>query len=156
LQLGLTLLLVAAAVIQDVKYRARRRNAWPRRLDSLLEPYSRWPAYIQVEATIAALVLILGVYQIVRIEPPGVAQGVASLCSCVAAGFTCMYMTYRRWSGNTAGLGMALLTLAAVMLFNIIASLFFRDETSDYGGRMPVVFIAVLFASALMIAWWSW
>jgi len=111
LQFGLAVLLAAAAVIQDLRYRARRRiplRAEAVHLAQLMEPYSRWPAYIQVESTIAAAVLILGVYQLVRSGPPSVALGLAGLAACIMAGTTCMFTTYRRWSGNTAGLGIAL------------------------------------------------
>jgi hypothetical protein len=159
LQFGLAVLLAGAAVIQDLRYRARRRIA-PRpdaaQLDQLLEPYSRWPAYIQLESTIAAAVLILGVYQLVRSGPPSAALGLAGLAACGVTGTTCLFMTYRRWSGNTAGLGIALLTLAVVMLLCTLAQLIVGDSTAGYGERMPVVFVAILFALALMIAWWGW
>src|SRR5262249_26504182 len=105
LQFSLALLLLGAAVIQDVGYRARRIAAWPDRLDDLLAPYSKWPAYIQVESVVAAGILILGVYQVFRHGAASPGRGLASAVSCLMAGTTCMFMTYRRWSGNTTGLG---------------------------------------------------
>ncbi|MBN2560542.1 MAG: hypothetical protein JXQ75_06395 [Phycisphaerae bacterium] len=157
MQLGLAVLLFVAAVLQELQYRARRRHAWPDRLDDLLEAYSRWPAFIQTEAVLAAVVLILGVFHVMPPGPPSwqlaVGNGVASL----VAGATCLFMTYRRWSGNTAGLGIALLALAAAALACSTIPVFMSDaDYAEYATRLPVLCNAVLFATALMIAWWSW
>ncbi|MBI5762975.1 MAG: hypothetical protein HZA51_05555 [Planctomycetes bacterium] len=157
LQIGLALLLLAATVVQDVRYRRRRHAAWPDRLDDLLAPYSRWPAYVQVESILAGVILILGVYQLVRSVTPTVWLGFASTSACLVAGTTCLFMAYRRWSGNTSGLGMALLTLAMVDLCCTLALLFLpAQDEADYGARMPVFFNAALFGLAIMIALWSW
>ncbi|MEK6642941.1 MAG: hypothetical protein AABZ08_03465 [Planctomycetota bacterium] len=157
LQIGLASLLVAAAVVQDVRFRRRRQAAWPDRLDDLLAPYSRWPAYIQVESILAGVILILGVYQLVRSVTPSVGLGFASTASCLAAGVTCMFMAYRRWSGNTTGLGMALMTLAMVDLCCTVTLVFTPQQVdADYGARMPLYFNAALFGLAIMITLWSW
>lgn len=157
MQFGLAVLLVGAAVLQDLRFRARRRRAWPDRLDDLLEPYSRWPAYIRVEAVIAAVILILGVYQIVRPYPTAWQLSLANFLVALAAGLTCLFMSYRRWSGNTAGLGIALMTLAAVALADLIAAAFMPpDSADDYTRRIPILDNAVLFALAAAIPYWSW
>jgi hypothetical protein len=157
MQIGLAALLIGAAVIQDVRYRGRRRRAWPDRLDDLLEPYSRWPGYIRVEAIIAAVVLILGVYHIVQPYPVGWQLSAANFLISLAAGVACLFMTYRRWSGNTAGLGVALTTLAAVALACLIATAFMPWEGSvEYARRIPILDNAILFALAAAIVFWSW
>lgn len=156
-QSGLSLLLVVAALWQEIRYRAKRRRAWPDRLSDLIEPYSRWPAYIRTESVIAAAVLILGVYQIVSPHPVGWQLALAGSIASLAAGVTCLFMTYRRWSGNTAGLGIALVTLAAVVLACCVAMLVApMGEATEYARRVPVLDMAVLAALAMMIALWSW
>jgi hypothetical protein len=154
IQCGFAALLVGAAVLQEWHYRARRRRAWPDRLDDLLEPYSRWNAYIQAEATIAAGVLVIGVFQIVRPFPIGWQLNLANFIVCTAAGATCMFMTYRRWSGNTAGLGIALVTLSVVALACLITMSF--TSAVEYAFRVPTLDNAVLCAMALMILHWNW
>ncbi|HUN80479.1 MAG TPA: hypothetical protein VMV81_03115, partial [Phycisphaerae bacterium] len=157
LQFSLAWLLAAAAVIQDIGYRARRKAAWPDRLDDLLAPYSRWPAYIQLESITAGVVLVLGVYQLVYQGPASVSQGLASSVACLVAGMTCIFMTYRRWSGNTSGLGMSLVSLGIVVLCTTISSLFIPDRSrADYSARMAIALNAMLFGMAIVIAWWSW
>jgi hypothetical protein len=157
MQFGFAVLLVSAAVMQEWRYRARRRRAWPDRLDDLLEPYSRWPAYIQVEAIIAAAILIVGVYQIVRPYPTAWQLNLANFLVSLAAGITCLFLIYRRWSGNTAGLGVALVTLAAVALACLVAiALSPLERSADYARRIPILDNAVLSALALAIVFWSW
>ncbi|HKQ48274.1 MAG TPA: hypothetical protein VJZ71_09420 [Phycisphaerae bacterium] len=157
MQLGLTTVLIVAAVLQDLRFRSRRNRAWPDRLDDLLEPYSLWPLFIQIEAFLAAVILVLGVYQIVQFAPPVWPHALAAAIVSAAAGTTCVFMTYRRWSANTAGLGMSLLSLAAVLLFCVPAALFTAPrESTEYAARIPALFNAILFALALMIAWWRW
>jgi hypothetical protein len=157
LQLGLTAVLIVAAVLQDIRYRSRRRRAWPDRLDDLMELYSRWPFFIRMEAIIAAVVLVLGVYQIIQFAPPGWPLSIAGGLVCAAAGAVCVFMTYRRWSANTAGLGLSLLSLSAVFVSCAVTAVTVapRDAT-EYAERIPTLFNAVLFALALMIAWWRW
>jgi hypothetical protein len=157
MQFGLTALLLIAAVLQERRYRSRRRRAWPDRLDDLLEPYSRWPAFTQTEAVIAAVILVLGVFQVVRSGPPSWQLAIASCVISLVAGITCLFMTYRRWSVNTAGLGMALLTLSAVALACAVTSMYGAAAGwTAYAARLPVVYNAILFAMAVMIALWSW
>lgn len=157
LQLGLGLLLLIAALIQETQYRRRRAAAWPDRLDDLLAPYSRWPGFVQSEAVIAAAVLLLGVFQIVRPGPPAWPAAVGNFAASTMAGVTCMFMTYRRWSANTTGLAIALLTLASVALACAVPEFFHqRRATLPYAERLPVLYNAALFALAIMIAWWSW
>lgn len=157
LQLGLGLLLLIAALLQEVHYRRRRGAAWPDRLDDLLAPYSRWPGFIQTEAVIAAAVLLLGVFQIVQPGPPSWPAVVGNALASTIAGTTCMFMTYRRWSANTTGLAIALLTLAAVALACAFPEFYHRrTDATAYAERLPVLYNAALFALALMIAWWSW
>jgi hypothetical protein len=157
MQVGLVVLLLVASALQEWRYRGRRRRAWPDKLDDLLDPYSTWPGFIQSEAVIAAMVLLLGVYHIVHEGPPHW-QLIAMDCIASAiAGFTCMYMTYRRWSANTAGLGMALLTLATVSLACVPVVAFGNPmQSGEYATRLPVLYNAALLALALMIALWSW
>jgi len=157
MQFGFAVVLISAAVIQEWRYRSRRGRAWPDRLDDLLEPYSRWPAYIQVEAIIAAAILIVGVYQIVQPYPTAWQPGLANSLVSLAAGFTCLFLVYRRWSGNTAGLGIALVTLAAVALACLLATAIAPLESSaDYARRIPILDNAVLVALAAAIVFWSW
>ncbi len=100
---------------------------------------------------------MLGVYQIVQFAPP---SGPLSLASCVistVAGTTCVFMTYRRWSANTAGLGLALLSLAAVLLSCVVTAVTVAPrESTEYAERIPTLFNAVLFALVVMIAGWRW
>lgn len=157
LQAGLAVLLFTAAVCQDLGYRKRRSEAWPENLDQLLEPYSRWPAFIQIEAMIAAVVLLLGVYEIPSGGAPSVARSLASALVVLIAGSTCLFMTYRRWSGNTAGLGMALVSLSAAGVASALSfALIPTAVAAQYAFRMPSQFNAILFAIALMVIWWRW
>lgn len=156
-EVALALILVLAAWTQEWRYRARRRGAWPENLDDLLRPYSRWPAYIQAEAVMAAAVLILGVYHIVRPVPTDWQVGAINLVVTASAGLTCLFVSYRRWSGNTAGLGISLLTLAFSVLACMAARLFSDAmATGEYAVRVPLLDNAVLYGLALMIALWSW
>jgi len=157
LQIGLAVVLVAASLMQERRYRRRRNRAWPDRLDDLLEPYPRWPAYVQAESVVAAAVLILGVYQIVSPQRNVWLLDFANFAVSLSAGLTCLFMTYRRWSGNTAGLGVALLTLSLVALACLVSSFFVpQDVRADYARRIPVLDNAVLFALAVAIVYWSW
>jgi hypothetical protein len=157
LEAGLALLLLTAATIQDLGYRRRREAAWPERLDDLLEPYSRWPAYIQIEAMIAAAVLLLGAYELVAGGAPSVARSLASCVAAIIAGYSCLFMTYRRWSGNAAGLGMALISLGAMSAASGVAFVLIPTGiASQYPLRMPMQFNAILFAMAVMAALWRW
>lgn len=157
LMAGLAALIVAAAVIQDHRYRRRIMAAWPDRLDELVEPYSRWPGYIQFEAIIAAALLVLGVYQLVRREAPSAALFGAAAVASLAAGYACLFLAYRRWSANTAGLGMALVTVAMVHAAAAIAAKTLPDGLSaQYAARMPVLYNAMLLALAIMAALWRW
>lgn len=157
LQAGFSFLLLGAAVVQDLRYRSRRKAAWPDRLDDLLEPYARWPMFIQVEAILAASILILGVYQVVQREPMTWPLALASCISALVAGYTCMFMTYRRWSGNTASLGIALLTLAVVLAACFLAAVAgLVAQAEPYAERIPVLFNAIVFALALMTVLWRW
>ncbi len=155
MQFAIGCVVISAAFIQDVRYRARRRRAWPNHLEDLVAPYSRWPAFIRLEAVLAAVVLVLGVYQIVGQGWPEWETTAASGLISAAAGSACLFMAYRRWSANTAGLGLALLSLAAVLESCAIAA-FQGGRTGDYGARIPIVFNVVLFALAVMIMWWRW
>lgn len=157
LQFALALVLCSAALVLDLGYRRRRRMAWPDRLDDLLADYSRWPGYVHLEALFAAAVLVLGVYQLVRGGRPVWQLPAANCLATLAAGCTCLYMTYRRWSENTAGLGMALVTLAIVSLACAAASPFYGPhQYVEYVDRMPIVFNVVLVALWIAIALWSW
>lgn len=156
-QAQLSVILVFGAIIQDRYFRKRRANAWPDRLDLLIEPYSRWPGYIQVEATLAALVLVLGVFQIIRPARPGWELPVATCASALAAGIACLYMTHRRWSGNTALLGLTLLSLAYAAAACAIGSLLPAESDGlEYAVRIPVTLNAVLFGLWIAIAHWLW
>jgi|CXWL01.1.fsa_nt_gi hypothetical protein len=157
LQAGLSLLLVVATVMQDSRYRRRRAQAWPNRLDHLTAPYSRWPAYIQTEAVLAAIVLVAGVYQIVRSGPPSWPLHTVSAMAALSAGLVCLFMTYRRWSANTAELGMALLTLCAANCACAIVEAWMTPAVRvEYAVRIPILFNAVLIALLAMIALWRW
>ncbi|MCG8407207.1 MAG: hypothetical protein MI923_18570 [Phycisphaerales bacterium] len=156
-QTSLALLLAAAAVLQDWRYRSRRKRAWPDRLDDLLQPYAQWPGYIQTEAVIASIVLILGVYQVMQAGQHRWQPQIANMLTSLTAGITCLYMTYRRWSANTAGLGMALTTLAIVALACAFAALFQpANESIEYASRLPVRLNAILLALWVMISIWFW
>lgn len=155
LQAGLAVIITLAAIVQDWRYRKRRKQAWPDRLEDLVQPYDQWPGYIQTEAVIAGAILLLGVYQITRAEHWQLPM--ANALTALAAGVTCLFMTYRRWSANTAGLGMALTTLAFVALACALTAVFYRpDESVEYASRIPVRFNAILLALWIMIGWWHW
>ena len=155
LQIGLAAVLVFAALLQDRQYRSRRRRAWPDSLGDLISPYSRWGGYIQVEAVIAGLILLLGVLQLVR--HPGWQLPAANSFSSAAAGVACLFMSYRRWSGNTAGLGLALVTLAIVALASAIAApLYSVGPWAEYALRVPVLLNALLFPLWIAIGLWNW
>ena len=157
MQFGFAVLLFIAAVLQESHYRMRRGRAWPDRLDELLKPYSQWPAYTQIESVIAAAILVLGVFHIVRPGPPSWQLAIANGAVSSVASATCLFMTYRRWSTNTAGLGIALSALAAVALACAVVPIFTTsDDSAEYATRLPVVYNAVLLAMAVMIALWSW
>lgn len=157
LQLAWAILLASASVVQEIRYRSSRDRAWPDQLDNLLVPYSIWPGFIQLEAIIAALVLLLGVYHIVREGPLSWPLAVGNMAASLLAGLTCLFMTYRRWSANTTGLGIALLTLAAVAMSCALIPLFASNKSSvEYAVRLPTIYNAILFALALTIAWWRW
>lgn len=157
LMAGLAALIVAAAVIQDHRYRRRIMAAWPDRLDELVEPYLRWPGYIQTEAMIAAALLVLCVYQLVRREAPSAALFSAAAVASLSAGSACLFLAYRRWSANTAGLGMALVTATIVHASAAIATLMLPDSLSaQYAHRMPVLYNAILVSLAVMAALWRW
>lgn len=156
-QAWLCAIIVGGAIIQDRIYRRRRAKAWPERLDILLEPYSRWPGYIQVEATLAALVLILGVFQIIRPAHPGWHLPLATCICGVTTGIACLYMTHRRWSGNTAMLGLTLLSLAYAAAACAIASLLPDDSAAvEYANRIPITLNASIFGLCIAVAHWLW
>lgn len=156
LQIGLSLLLLFAALLQDTRYRHRRKNAWPDKLDDLIAPYSQWPVYPETEAVIASIVLLLGVYQIVRAGPTGWELRTANGVACLIAAVTCLYMAYRRWSGNTAELGIALLTTAVVSWGCSLSSAFEQSADIEYADRIPILFNAILFSLWLLMGLWSW
>jgi hypothetical protein len=157
LQIGLAAVLVFSALLQDRQYRSRRRNAWPDALDDLVSPYSRWPGYIQVEAVIGGLILLLGVLQLMRSDRPGWQLPLANSLASAAAGAVCLFMTYRRWSGNTAGLGSALVTLAIVAMASAIAAPFYSASPwAEYVSRVPVLLNALLFPLWVAIGLWNW
>lgn len=156
-QLALAAVLVLGAVTQDARYRARRRRAWPDSLDDLVEPYGRWPFYIQAESMIAVAVLMLAVYQLIQWESSGILHALATCLICLAAGATCSFMAYRRWSGITGALSLALLTVAGVWISYAVASAIPGGSmTGDYATRMPGLFNAMLFALTISIALWRW
>ncbi len=155
LQAWLSAIIVCGAAVQDRFYRRRRRAAWPDRLDALLEPYSRWPGYTHVEATLAALVL--GVFQIVRPAHPGWQLPLATCFCAIATGIACLYMTHRRWSGNTALLGFTLMSMGYAAAACAIASTLQTDgDGSEYAARIPITMNATLFGLWIAIAHWLW
>lgn len=157
MQAGLSLVIVLAAMVQELRYRARRRNAWPDRLDDLTRPYSTWPGYTQTEAVLAGMVLLLGAYQLVRAGRGGWQLPVANGTAAAMAGIACLFMTYRRWSANTAGLGMALVTLASVAGACALAVPFCSaDPSFEYAERMPTLYTAILLALWVMMGLWHW
>lgn len=156
-QLGLAALLVVAATAQVMLYRNRRKAAWPDRLDQLLEPYSRWQGYGQTEALVAGAVLVLGVYQITQCGSAGWELPFACAGISLLTGATCLFMASRRWSPNTAGLGMALLTLGIVALTCGAARPFLPSGAyAGYADQMPILLNAMLAALWLMASLWSW
>lgn len=155
LQVGLSCVVVTAALFQDLLYRNRQNRAWPDRLGELSAPYSRWPLFIQVEAMLAAAVLILSVYVIVRREPLGAEAASVGVAATTATGVVSMFMTYRRWSANTAALGISLLTAAAALFACLIGG-FIGGASDAYADRIPATFNAVLFALAIMFGFWRW
>lgn len=157
LQIGLAAALVFSALLQDRQYRSRRRNAWPDALDDLISPYSRWPGYIQVESVIGGLILLLGVLQLMRADRPGWQLPMANSLASAAAGAVCLFMTYRRWSGNTAGLGLSLVTLAIVATASAIAApLYSVSPWAEYVSRVPVLLNVLLFPLWVAIGLWNW
>ncbi len=156
-QTGLSVLSVAAIVWQDLRHRARRRRAWPDALDALLTPYARWPGYIQVEAVIATAILLLGVYQLVRPDSAAWQPMFINCIACAATGAACLFATYRRWSGNTTGLGIALVTLAVVVFASMIATwLAGLTASTEYVQRIPILDSAMLCGLLVMVPLWSW
>jgi hypothetical protein len=157
IQFGLTGLLVISAVFQDWRHRVRRRRAWPDRLDDLLEEYYRWPFFIESESMISAAILVIGVYLLVQIGDPSGPLALATGFSAFVAGVTCMFLTYRRWSSNTAGLGMSLLTLAAVQWgCAVTIGAGWAGPDREYADRIPPLFTTIILVLALMVAWWRW
>jgi hypothetical protein len=153
----LSAIIVAGAVAQDRVYRSIRGRAWPDRLELLLQPFSRWPGYARVEATLAAMVLVLGVFQVVRLSGPGWALPTATALCALATGIACLFMSYRRWGGNTALLGMTLFALAYSAIATALAAPFLPETGADeYTRRMPIVLNAVLFGLWIAIAHWRW
>ncbi|HWL94520.1 MAG TPA: hypothetical protein VNT79_13425 [Phycisphaerae bacterium] len=157
LQIGLTAVLLVAAFVQEAPYRRRRRLAWPDRLDDLLLPYARWPGYIQLEGFLASVVLVLGVFHIVRSGSGGWPLPALSAVSAFACGTGALFMAYRRWSANTAGLGMSLVSLGAVLAACAAGTLFGdQSEAGTYAERMPLIFNAALLGLVVMIFLWRW
>ena len=77
--------------------------------------------------------------------------------SSAAAGVACLFMSYRRWSGNTAGLGLALVTLAIVAMACVIAApLYWAEPRAEYALRLPVLFNVLLFPLWIAIGLWNW
>ncbi|MCZ6698363.1 MAG: hypothetical protein O7D94_05460 [Planctomycetota bacterium] len=164
LQIGLATLLLLAAILQEFPYRRRVANAWPDRLDDLIAPYSKWPAFVQSEAVIAGVVLILGVYHVVSPVGARPVPSSAGFVALAASGTTCLFLAYRRWSMLTAELGIALLTVAMVTLFITLAAWLTFDVAVDpavpyareYVTRIPALFNAALFGLGAALALWHW
>ena len=157
LMASLSVLIVLGAIVQDVSFRRRRAKAWPDRLELLLEPYSRWSGYARVESVLAAIVLVLGVFQVVRLSAPGWPLPTATALCALSAGVACFYMAYRRWSGNTALLGMTLMSLSYVgVAIGLATPLFAAPGADEYARRMPIILNAVLFGLWVAIAHWRW
>lgn len=156
-QLALALLLVAAAIGQDVLYRKRRTAAWPDRLDVLLESYLNWPGYTSAESILAAGVLVLGVYHVVLADTQAIMPATLNGAASAAASMVCLFMAYRRWDGNTAMLGMTLFSLAFVLFAIALAGTFAIDvPATEYARRMPSILNVLLYALWLVTALWLW
>lgn len=157
LQCGLAGLILVAALLQDVPYRIRIGRAWPDHIEDFVAPYSCWGAYVQTESVLAAVILVLGVYQIVRPGPWDWQPKAAGIVASGVAGVTCLFLSYRRWSPNTAELGIALLTLSVVVFSTTLTALLALDDAGgEYVGRLPLLCNGALFGLAAMIALWHW
>jgi len=157
MQAGLSFVLIAAVILLEWRYRKRRHLAWPDRLDELLEPYTAWPAYIQTESVIAAAILLVGVYHIVQGGPPHWQRFTVNAVCASGVGATCLFMAYRRWSPNTAGLGMAHVTLGAISVAAAVsAAMGFLSVRHEYTSRLPILYNAILFALGVMTPLWYW
>lgn len=153
LQAGLALLLSATAIIRTRIYQRRRRPAWPDRLELLLAPYPSWPGFATAFAFLAAIVLVDGVYHLVR--PSGLSPwpGMVSLAAAASAGVSCLVSAHRRWNENVAGLGLTLIALGVVTLPSMFAT---GDASSNYAERLPPRLNAALFGLAFMAFLYLW
>jgi len=156
-QIAIAALLTTGAIAQDLVFRKRRAAAWPDRLDLLLSRYLDWPGFATVEAVLAAGVLVLGVYHVVLADTQATGPAALNGLAALAAGLTCLFMAYRRWNGNTAMLGMTLLSLALILVAITIAGLFIIDvRATAYVQRMPTLLNVVLYALWVVVALWLW
>lgn len=164
LQVGLATLLLLSAILQEFPYRRRLASAWPDHLEDLISPYSRWPAFVQAEGVLAAVVLVLGVYHVVSTVGGRPVPGAFGFAALLTSGTTCLFLANRRWSVLTAELGIALLTVATVTLFTLPAAWLIGDVEVDpavphgqeYVTRIPILFNAALFGLGAALALWHW
>jgi|GEM_PF-2813288 len=156
-QMVVAALLTVGAIVQDQMFRRRRAAAWPDRLDLLLTRYLDWPGFSTVEAVLAAGVLVLGVYHVVLADTQAVWPAAFNGLAALAAGLTCLFMAYRRWNGNTAMLGMTLLSLSLVLVAITAAVAFIIDvPATAYVRRMPALLNVMLYALWIVVALWLW
>ncbi|MEE8169825.1 MAG: hypothetical protein V3T70_04690, partial [Phycisphaerae bacterium] len=138
---------------RDMGYRRRRAAAWTDRLEQLLEPYPIWPGFDRGCAVLAAAVLLLGVYHLIR---PAVVESPADWVCLASAGATsmaCLYASHRTWNRNIAGLGLALLTIAIVSATSMVMA---PDPTWEYARQFPVRLNAAIFGLIVMILLYEW
>lgn len=149
--------IVAVTVLRDLSYRRRRAGAWPDDLDAYLARYPR-PAWLHFPICVAAGVLLtLGVYQLVRPDHSVTRTGLIGVATLCAAAWALLFSSYREWSPTLSELGMALVTAGIARLAVAAAGLISaRANAPEYADRMPVIFNAVVFALAIMAAYWFW
>lgn len=151
LQASHALLVFAGFLWFRNEIRRRAESAWPDRLEQLLDLVPRWAGYFQAVAVLAAIVLLLSVYQLVRGGPPSWLLLLVGVVATFLAGAACFFLATSAWSANLFGLGAALITSAVGTL-----PLMFVPASGTLSSRTPIVLNAALFGLVFMTFLWFW
>lgn len=140
---GAALSLAGFTTLAGVLAHRRRVDAWPDRLDDLLNPPPSWPGFRYSAGLIAVMVLVLGCMFIVS---PFTAP------AAFLAGGSVIVLTARRWNENYADAGLGLITLGIVSLL-MAGGPDVRGNKAEY---FAAVFSRALIGLAVMTAFWHW
>ncbi|MFO0973392.1 MAG: hypothetical protein U1A27_08155 [Phycisphaerae bacterium] len=146
-------LVLGATGLHERAVRKREQSAWPDRLALLVDPRPNWAEFHEAVAVLAAGVLLLGTYQLVRGEPPRKIDGLLNSAAALGAGAGCFLLAHRRWSANLFGLGLALVTLGTATLPTLLVS---SRPAESYAIRAPALLNAALFGLTFMAFVWFW